>query len=197
MEPLRHNPGPLLYALIARPFAPAEVRLTSLAGRLAAIPDALATARGVLTDMPRIHVETAVGQFTGAAALVRDELPTLLAEAPGLAGVVEPAAAAAVRALEEFAEWLRARLREEAGPDRDPRLGRRLWEARLWHTLDTDLTADQILARAQARLAAVTEEIRAAAAELVGGAANDETVRRALDQLAAQQSDDLDWSWRG
>lgn len=189
-NPLRHNPGPLLYALIARPFAPAEVRLTSLAGRLAAIPDALATARGVLTDMPRIHVETAVGQFTGAAALVRDELPALLAEAPGLADVVEPAAAVAVRALEEFAEWLRARLRDEAGPGRDPRLGRRLWEARLWHTLDTDLTADQILAQAQARLAAVTEEIRAAAAELVGGAANDETVRRALDQLAAEHPDD-------
>ena len=52
---------------MSRPFAPVEERLTSLAGRLAAIPDALATARAVLLDCPRIHPETAVGQFTGTA----------------------------------------------------------------------------------------------------------------------------------
>src|SRR3954463_9402704 len=46
-NPLAHNPGPLLHALIARPFAPAEDRLTSLTYRLATIPDALATAREV------------------------------------------------------------------------------------------------------------------------------------------------------
>src|SRR5437016_5025971 len=66
-NPLEHNPGPLLYPLIARRFAPAAQRLESLAGRLAAIPDALATARELLTDPPRIHVETAVGQFAGTA----------------------------------------------------------------------------------------------------------------------------------
>ena len=81
-DPLRHNPGPLLHPLLARPYAPAEVRLTQLAGRLAAVPDALATARATLRDMPRIHAETAVGQFTGTAALIRDELPALLAQAP-------------------------------------------------------------------------------------------------------------------
>ena len=47
------------------------------------MPDALATARAMLRDCPRIHVETAVGQFAGAAALVRDEVPALLAQAPG------------------------------------------------------------------------------------------------------------------
>ena len=39
-NPLDHNPGPLLHALLSRPFAPAAERLTSLGGRLAAIPDA-------------------------------------------------------------------------------------------------------------------------------------------------------------
>src|SRR5258708_3348888 len=37
-NPLAHNPGSLLYSLIARPFAPAAERLESLATRLAAIP---------------------------------------------------------------------------------------------------------------------------------------------------------------
>jgi uncharacterized protein (DUF885 family) len=188
-NPLAHNPGPLLHALLARPFAPADVRLQSLAGRLAAMPDALATARANLTGMPRIHVETAVGQFAGTSALIRDELPALLDEAPDLRDLVQPAARAAVAALGEFVDWLRARLRDEAGPGRDPRLGRRLWEARLWHTLDTELTAAQVLDRAYANLDRVTSEIREAAATLVGGAADDATVRRALDQLSAQHPD--------
>ncbi|MFI5486475.1 DUF885 domain-containing protein [Micromonospora echinaurantiaca] len=189
-DPLRHNPGPLLHALVARPYAPAEVRLESLAGRLAAVPDALATARATLRDMPRIHAETAVGQFTGTAALIRDEVSALLNQAPALHDRVEPAATAAIAALEEFVAWLRTGLAADAGPGRDPRLGRRRWEARLWHTLDTELAAAEIQRRAWANLDRVTEEIRAAAVELVGGPADDETVRRALDLLAAEHPDD-------
>ncbi|MEV4628944.1 DUF885 domain-containing protein [Micromonospora sp. NPDC049523] len=189
-NPLRHNPGPLLHALIARPYAPAEVRLDSLVGRLGDVPDALATARATLRDMPRIHAETAAEQFDGTATLVRDELPALLAQAPGMRGAVEPVAREAVEALAGFADWLRAGLHDDAGPGRDPRLGRRRFEARLWHTLDTELSATQIFARAEANLERVTDEIRAVAAELVGGPATDETVRRALDHLAGEHPDD-------
>ena len=187
-SPLAHNPGPLLHALLSRPFAPAEERLASLGGRLAAIPDALATARAVLRDVPRVHAETAVGQFRGSAALIRDELPTLLAQAPGMRAAVEPAAAAATGALDEFDGWLRGRL-DRGEPGRDPRLGRPLWEARLWHTLDTELPAAEILAKAWENLDRVSAELRAAAAELVGGAAGDEAVRKALGTLAAQHPD--------
>jgi uncharacterized protein (DUF885 family) len=193
-NPLQHNPGPLLHALIARPFAPVDQRLESLAARLTAVPDALAVARSVLRDCPRIHVETAIGQFTGTAALIRDEVPALLAEATELSSTVQPAAAAATVALSEFVAWLRTRVPADAAGEsgRDPRLGRRLWEARLWHTLDTELTAAEVLSRAQANLERVTEELREAAVALFGGAepANDETVRRALRQLAAEHPDD-------
>jgi hypothetical protein len=175
----------LLHALMARSFAPADERLTSLAGRLSALPDALATARAVLRDVPRIHAETAIGQFAGTAALIRDELPALLEQAPALRSTVEPASAAALNALTEFDGWLRA-LVESGDPGRDPRLGRRLWEARLWHTLDTELPAAEVLSRARANLESVSQRLREAAAELTGGPATDETVRRALDTLGAQ-----------
>ena len=187
-NPLAHNPAPLLHALLSRPFAPADVRLTALTGRLAAVGDALATARAVLHDIPQIHAETAVGQFAGAAALIRHELPVLLAEEPGMRGTVQPAADAAGRALDEFADWLRARV-DSGEPGRDPRLGRPLWEARLWHTLDTELTATEVLDRAYRNLDRVGEEIRVVAAELLGGPATDATVRRALDTLAADHPD--------
>ncbi|MFI5492723.1 DUF885 domain-containing protein [Actinoplanes sp. NPDC051859] len=187
-DPLAHNPGPLLHTLIARPFAPVEERLTALAGRLTAIPDALATARAVLHDVPRLHAEVAIGQFAGAAALIRDEVPALLADAPGLRATVEPAASAALSALGEFDGWLRARV-DSGEPGRNPRLGRPLWEARLWHTLDTELPAAEVLSRAWRNLDDVTARLREAAAELVGGPATDDTVRQALGILADQHPD--------
>jgi Bacterial protein of unknown function (DUF885) len=187
-NPLVHNPGDLLDGLISRPFAPAEQRLASLAGRLAALPDALAGARDTLVDCPRIHLETAAGQFSGTAALIQHELPTLLAEAPGLAGTVNPVAQRAAGALGEFVDWLRDRLASGA-EGRDPRLGRPLWEARLWHTLDTEMRATDVLSRAWARLDHVGQELREASAELVGGPATDETVRTALRQLSEDHPD--------
>lgn len=187
-NPLEHNPGPLLHGLLSRPFAPAAERLESLRGRLAALPDALATARAVLRDVPRIHAETAAGQFAGTAGLIRDELPVLLAQEPGLRASIEPVAEASLAALGEFDGWLRQRL-ETGEPGRDPRLGRRLWEARLWHTLDTELSASEVLSRARANLDRVGEELRTLAAEMVGGPANDETVRRALDTIAERHPD--------
>ncbi|NJC70240.1 DUF885 domain-containing protein [Planosporangium thailandense] len=184
-NPLAHNPGSLLYGLIARPFAPAEQRLMSIASRLSAIPDALATARSVLTDCPRIHLETAVGQFSGTAALVRDELPALMAEAPALTGTIEPLRQRAIAALGEFVTWLCDRAAEAGDGGRDPRLGRRLWEARLWHALDTELSAAEILSRARANVERVTGELRELAAEITGGS----DIRVALDQLAAEHPD--------
>jgi uncharacterized protein (DUF885 family) len=187
-NPLLHNPGELLHSLVSRPFAPVEQRLESVAARLAAIPDALATARALLVDCPRIHLETAAGQFRGTASFVRTEVLALLSGAPGLAATVEPAAAEAVTALESFGDWLRVRAAAtEEG--RDPRLGRRLWEAKLWHTLDTELTAGDVLRMARENLDRVTEEIRRSAAELVGGRADDDTVRKALNQLAENHPD--------
>src|SRR5215469_2755994 len=109
-NPLTHNPGELLYALIARPFAPAVQRLDGLAQRLDAIPDALATARAQLRDCPRIHLETALGQFAGTASLISGEIPALLAGEPGMAGRVGPVMDRALAALDEFGGWLRDRL---------------------------------------------------------------------------------------
>ncbi|MEV6924670.1 DUF885 domain-containing protein [Dactylosporangium sp. NPDC051485] len=178
-NPLVHNPGTLLHGLISRPFAPAEERLVSIAARLSKVPDALATAREVLADLPRVHVETAIGQFAGTARLVREELGELFKEAPGMAEVVAPAQERAAAELDAFAEWLRGRLDRA---DRDPRLGRRLWEARLWHTLDTELPARTVLERAEANLERVSAELQ----ELSGRPA-----REAL-AMAAQDAPDND-----
>jgi uncharacterized protein (DUF885 family) len=187
-NPLVHNPGSLLYGLLARPFAPAATRLEALGGRLRAIPDALDVARSVLSGCPRIHLETAASQFRGTAALVKDEVPALAAQAPASWSALELVAADAVAALESFAEWLDERA-AAAEPGRDPRLGRRLWEAKLWHTLDTELSAAQVERLARENLARVSEAIREAAAQLVGERADDDTVRLALGRRSDEHPD--------
>src|SRR6202012_392789 len=64
-NPLLANPGRAIYQLLARDFAPLPDRLASVAGRLAEVPATLAAARDLLGPMPRVHLETAVGQFGG------------------------------------------------------------------------------------------------------------------------------------
>jgi uncharacterized protein (DUF885 family) len=188
-NPLAHNPGSLLHALIARPFAPAAQRLEAVAGRLAAIPDALDTARSVLGDCPRIHLETAAGQFRGTAAFVKDQVPALCAQVPPMWSTVELVAVDAVAALESFADWLTQRA-AAAEPGRDPRLGRRVWEAKLWHTLDTELTAAEVFRLAWQNLDRIGDEIREVAAQFAGGRPDDDTVRTALNRLADDHPDD-------
>ncbi|WP_018351688.1 DUF885 domain-containing protein [Longispora albida] len=172
-NPLRHNPGSLLNALLDREFAPAGIRLDSVRERLGAVPEALATARETLRECPAIHVETAIGQFAGVRRLIETRVPELEAAA---GFTVETERANAVKALEEFDGWLRAQR-----PGRDPRLGRRLWEGKLWYTLDTELSAAEVLARAEAAVERVTAEL----AELTGGV----PIREALNALGAERPD--------
>ena len=73
-NPLLANPGRAIYQLLARDFAPLPDRLASVAGRLAEVPAVLAEARRQLGAMPRVHLETAIGQFDGAIALVDKEV---------------------------------------------------------------------------------------------------------------------------
>lgn len=170
-NPLEANPGTALYLLTAREFAPAAERMRSAAGRLAAIPAALAQARADLTDMPAIHVETAIGQFTGTRGLIAGELAAV------------DGAEAALAALDEHLAWLSEQLPDATG---DPRLGPDLFARRLHLTLDTDDDPDRLLARAEAELERISEEIAETAARVGGGKAGPEQVRAVLDQIATE-----------
>ena len=187
-DPLVANPGTAVYVLLARAFAPLGDRLRSVAGRLAAVPSALATARGSLDGMPRVHVETAIGQFTGTRTLLATELERALGQEPGLRGEVEPAREAALEAIDEHIGWLQGRLDTAT---RDPRLGAETYARKLALTLDTDIAADSVLARAEAQLAEVEERIAETAARL-DGSDPDGRVRRVLDRLAVDGAVDDD-----
>ena len=195
-NPLLANPGQAIYMLLARDYAPLPERLHSLAGRLARVPDALTAARAGLGRMPKVHLETAITQFNGTIALVTEAA----ADAPGAdaaAAEVAKARPAALDALATHRDWLAARLAEvsaaegpgsggadDTGGFADPRLGLELFSRKLSLTLQTAADADAILARAEADLERITEEITRVAAGLGG------TPREVLDRLGAAAPDE-------
>jgi uncharacterized protein (DUF885 family) len=196
-NPLLANPGRAIYQLLARDFAPLPDRLASVAGRLAAVPAALAEARRQLGAMPRVHLETAIGQFDGTIALVSNQIDAALAAAPSGTARLAQVRPAALEALAGHRAWLSARLSSAApGPDgdRNPRIGPERFARKLSLTLSAAADADAILARAQADLDRVSEQIASLAASMAGPgmstAPSPSAVRQVLDRLAEDVPDD-------
>ena len=195
-NPMVGNPGRAIYNLLARDFAPLPDRLRSVTRRLAMLPESLAAARSVLGTMPEVHIETALTQFAGTERLLTGELTRRAAEAEGGEAGLSSVLPAALDALAAHTQWLEERLasgRREGF--REPRLGTELFSRKLRLVLDTELPVEEILARAEAALARMTEELAVAAAGLMGaqgGTARDEAglIRAALDSLAADAPDD-------
>jgi len=194
-NPLVANPGKAIYQLLARDFAPLPDRLASVAGRLAEIPAVLAGARAQLGAMPRVHVETAIGQFDGTIALVSRQVDAALEAAPQCAARLAEVRPAALAALTEHRTWLSARLAEADG-FADPRLGPERFARKLSLTLSAAADADAILARAGADLDRVSEQIAELASEIAGpapsggGRSGPDVVRQVLGQLAADVPDE-------
>ena len=184
-NPLLANPGKAIYQLLARDFAPLPDRLGSVAGRLAEVPGALAEARRQLGRMPRVHLETAIGQFGGTIALISNEIDAALEAAPQCAAGLAQVRPAALEALTEHRTWLSAQLAEADGHGgfADPRIGPELFARKLSLTLSASADADAILARAEADLDRVSEQITELAAQ-IAGAAGPGVVRQVLDRLA-------------
>ncbi|NYH54279.1 uncharacterized protein (DUF885 family) [Nocardiopsis arvandica] len=191
-DPLLHSPGEALHALLERDTLPLPERLSALAARCAALPDYLATARSRLSEgpgMPRVHVETALAQAEGARTMLLSDVPALAAKEPSAASEVEPARGAALAAVEEYTAWLRGRLEDATA---DPRLGERDFAAQLWYTLDSELSPEALLVRAESDLLATEEAIAEAAAEYQGTPRRRGQVAEVLSALADENATGAD-----
>jgi uncharacterized protein (DUF885 family) len=151
-NPIRYNPGGSIYALLSREFAPMETRLESVRKRLEKIPGALEVAKANLKNPPKVHTETAISQNQGTIALIEDDLDNYIDEAPSMRAALEPAREAAVDALKAYGEWLQNDLLPRSTGDF--RLGDPLWRKKLRYSLDSDLSKEQILERANEELVA-------------------------------------------
>lgn len=184
-NPLVHLPGEALNALLSRDTGEADERAGALAARLAAVPASLASARATLGQMPRIHVETAIGRTHGALALLGAPTDVLLARAPRQQSVTDRARTAAAEALGLHARWLHDQLRVA---ERSPRLRPEAYAARLWSALDTETGPDPLLTRAESDLMSLEDELAELAGRLAPrlqvDAGPDERVRAVMDAVA-------------
>jgi uncharacterized protein (DUF885 family) len=149
-NPLRYNIGGAIYALIARDFAPLKERMLAVKERLKAIPEVLAQAKANLKTPPRVHTETAITQNTGTISLVRDELQPFIEQVPELKAELAPVQATAIRALEDYGAWLAKELLPRSTADF--RLGDAKYRRKLHLALESDLSKEEILRRAEADL---------------------------------------------
>ena len=186
-----------LFGLLSREFAPLPDRLRSAAARLRGIPSALEQARVTLeAGGPRpvsaFHTEKALATVGGVADLARTASSEAAAlDDDALRSEVEAASNEAVAAVESFRDWLRDELAPRATGDF--RLGAELYAAKFRHALKTDLTPDDLEARATQAFAQVRGEMVRLARELwpqwIGGEPmpddERELVARVLDAISA------------
>lgn len=165
-DPLSYNSSlaNAVYVLTARDFAPAAARLRSAALRLQAIPTVIAQAKANLVNPPEIYTQTAIKQINGAIGLVRDGLDPLFAEAPALKADLAPVQEKAVAALTDYKAWLEKDLLPRSKGDF--RIGADLYRKTLRYTLNSDLSPEEIRARAEQEITTVTAQLYALALPL-------------------------------
>ena len=154
-NPLYYNMGGAVYSLVAREFAPIEKRLASVEARVKQIPATLEVAKAQLQNPPKVFTETAILQNQGNISLLKEDLAPFIQQAPGMEAQLKPAIDAAVAALEAYGTWLETDLLPRSNGDF--RLGDEKWRRKLRFSLDSDLSKEDIYARATADLAATQQ----------------------------------------
>ena len=163
-NPLQYNVGGAIHALISRDFAPPEQRLRAVIGRLKGVPAVVAAAKANLKTPPRIHTETAIQQNKGTLRLVKEQLDSLAKQVSSLEKDFQAAQAGAVAALEGYQEWLEKDLLPRSTGDF--RLGDAKFPKKLRFALDSDLSKEEILRRAETDLKETHAAMHAVALQL-------------------------------
>ena len=180
--------------LAAREFAPLPQRMESLRQRLEGLPAYLADSP--LERPPRVHTETAIDQNRALIRYVDEDLRVQFEQVPGQRAALDAAADRAVAALEAHQAFLEGELLERSTGDF--RIGRERFAKKLQYALDTDMSADEVVAQAWQLLERTTTEMAEVAARLHPEMFPGEPipgdpsalVRKVLDRIADDHSDD-------
>ncbi|MFQ5798132.1 MAG: DUF885 domain-containing protein, partial [Bacteroidota bacterium] len=121
------------------------------------IPSVIEHAKANLKNPPKIHTETAILQNKGNISMVRDELDTFLDQVPELKEEFIPVQARAVAALEEYGTWLEKELLPKSKGKF--RIGDDKFRKKLRYTLESDLSKEEILKRAESGLIETQKEM--------------------------------------
>lgn len=185
------------YVLLTQSTQPKETNIRNAVARIKLVPGILAAARENLRHPPRVRTETAIQQNTGAIAFYETELLELIGDSPQRAEAMAAAqqAAAALRQHQTYLE--KELLPRSTG---DWRLGKERFARKLELVLEAGVTADQVLAEAQAAFAQVHRDMLLVARQLWARyfpkhalppddeAGRRETIQRVIAEVACDHS---------
>ncbi len=168
IQSYRHNPtvyvellGNAFFYPQVLEYAPLVDRVRHIIARLEKVPAFLEQAKKNLADSPEIWITVAREENDGNIGLI-DQIIRPLVPAAQRAGY-DRAAGVALPALRDFSAWLKNDL---ARRQSDWRLGQEKYALKFRYVLGTDLTPDQVLARAEADLKSVRQRMYELAAPL-------------------------------
>jgi len=127
-------------------------RLEALLKRMEGIPSLLRAAQSNLRNPARVVTDLTLHTNAGSVGFFETVAPPLFAKSPKIRRHLEKQAAKVITALKEFQVWLEADLLPRSSGDW--RLGADLWAKKLRYTLQSSLTPQEILRRAQEQLEA-------------------------------------------
>ena len=154
-----------VYVLLTQSTLPKETNLANAIARMRQIPRLVAAARKTLTHPPRSILETAIVQNHGSIAFFEKEIFELAGETPQKDSL-KKAAEEVVACLKDYQEFLEGVVRPRANGAW--RLGKEKFAQKLALELDAGLTADQVLAAAEADFIRVERELYLTARQLWG-----------------------------
>ncbi|MDX2428079.1 MAG: DUF885 domain-containing protein [Xanthomonadales bacterium] len=152
--------GGAIYSLMAREFAPLEERLVHVADRLEQFPRLLEQVRATLVPerVPPIYAETAVKQNRGVISILENMVrPSLSSLDDTERARLLAAMESATIAVEAQQEWLENSLLPNAKGDF--RAGQEIYDRKLAFALNTPLSREQLLTRAESEFDRVREEM--------------------------------------
>jgi uncharacterized protein (DUF885 family) len=106
------GPTAAIFALMERPYAPADARLKAAVEREKQIPKVLMEARQNLENPPRVYTEIALEQLPGIISFFEHDVPAAFAEATDAEtrAAFAKTNAAVIDALQKYGAWLKVEL---------------------------------------------------------------------------------------
>jgi Uncharacterized protein conserved in bacteria len=139
-----------VYVLLTQSTLPLETNVTNAIARMKLIPKALAEGRQSLKNPPQVLTQTAIRQNKGAIEFFEDEVFLLMKDSPQIPAARE-AAAEVVKALKEHQQFLENDLLPRSNGEW--RLGKELFAEKAARTLGLGISAEEVLAEAEAGIA--------------------------------------------
>ncbi len=175
LDPFEYDPrefglylSDCVFTLLTQSTLPKARNVENAAKRIGFIPKVVAAAtdktdKKLLARCPKVLTEIAIKRNLGAIGFYEKDIFALTGETPGVSPLSKPCAAA-VLALKEYQTFLEKDLLPRSTGDW--RIGKELFAKKLDYDLDAGLTADEVVALAEAEAERVEREMYTVAKQL-------------------------------